>query len=359
MKLAVGYQQTANPSLIEIIEKHAATVAEVYFAWPGEPSGRMPLGLDATSLPAVQARLEADLAALRNLGVRLNLLFNASCYGEWAVSEALAGRVRTLVGHLHERFGIGVVTTCSPMLAALVKDCFPDITTRASVNLRIGTIQAAAQVGAYFDEYLLQRECNRDLAHLAAFKVWCDRNGKKMEILANSGCMAFCAGQSFHDNLVAHETTASQIRSTDFDPSLCRHVYLDPGNWAGILQSTWIRPEDLHHYEPYVSQVKLATRMHKDPARVIGAYATGTFDGDLLDLFEPGLGPLLGGRWLDNASFPADWFAVTSACRRNCHECDYCARTLAAVLRGGLTAGKSGAIVNPIMSNSQGQGIGQ
>ena len=356
MKLAVGYQQTPSHSLIESVKKYSANIAEVYFAWPGEPSGRMPLGLDgAASAPEIQARLEADLCEIRRMGIRLNLLFNASCYGEWTVSEALASRVRALLGHLHERFGIGVVTTCSLMIAALVKESFPDIATCASVNMRIGTIQAATQVGAYFDEYLLQRDYNRDLAHLAAFKAWCDRNGKRMELLANSGCMAFCAGQNFHDNLVAHEAAASQIRSTDFDPSLCRHVYLDPDNWAGILQSTWIRPEDLHHYEPYVSQVKLATRMHKDPELVISAYATGVFDGNLLDLLEPGLGPMLGGRRIDNSRFPTDWFAVTSACRRNCHECGYCARTLSSVLRGGLTAEECGDNVN-FMNNNNEQG---
>jgi len=212
------------------------------------------------------------------------------------------------------------------------------------VNMRIGTVQAAAYLGAYFDEYLLQREYNRDLAHLAAFKAWCDRNGKKLEILANSGCMAFCSGESFHDNLVAHETAASQVRSTDFDPILCRHVYLDPDNWAGILQSTWIRPEDIRHYEPYVDQVKLATRMHKNPAQVIGAYAGGSFAGDLLDLLEPGHGPMLGGRWIDNSRFPSDWFAVTSTCRRDCQACGYCAQTLKTVLRARDDAAASKAV---------------
>ncbi len=334
MKLAVGYQQNPTQSLTDTVRRHAADIGEIYFAWPGEPSGRMPLGLDAqTSIAEVQARLEADLAVFRALGMRLNLLFNASCHGEWAVSEALARHVSAQVGYLHDRFGLDVVTTCSPMIAAVVKDRFADIATRASVNMRIGTIEAAAYVGAFFDEYLLQREYNRDLERLAAFKAWCDQNGKRVELLANSGCMAFCSGQTFHDNLVSHETAASQIVSTEFDPVLCHHVYLDPDNWAGILRSTWIRPEDLRHYEPYVDQVKLATRMHKDPAMVIGAYAAGSFDGDLLDLLEPGHGPMLGGRRIDNARFPADWFATTSACHRACQTCTYCPQVLKTVLR--------------------------
>ena len=199
--------------------------------------------------------------------------------------------------------------------------------------MRIGTVRAAAYVGAFFDEYLVQREYNRNLEHLAAFRDWCGQNGKRLELLANSGCMAFCSGQTFHDNLVAHETQASQIRSTDFDPSLCHHVYLDPDNWAGILESTWIRPEDLHHYEPYVEQIKLATRMHKNPELVIRAYAERSFTGDLLDLLEPGHGPMLGGRWLDNSRFPDDWFATTSTCDRNCPRCGYCAAVLKQLLR--------------------------
>ncbi len=334
MKLAVGYQQSPTHSLVETVREYAADIGEVYFAPPGAPSGRMPLGLDTAQTPAqVQAQLEADLAVLRGLGVRLNLLFNASCHGEWAVSESLAGHVRAQVGYFHERFGLSVVTTCSPMIAAVVKDHFPAVATRASVNMRIGTIEAAAQIGAFFDEYVLQREYNRDLGRLAAFQAWCDRHGKRMELLANSGCMAWCAGQTFHDNLVAHESTASQIRPADFDPVLCRHVYLDPDNWPGILASTWIRPEDLHHYEPYVSQVKLATRMHRDPAMVIDAYAKRSHAGDLLDLLEPGHGPMLGGRWIDNSRFPADWFATTTTCRRECHACGYCRRTLKTVLR--------------------------
>jgi len=180
---------------------------------------------------------------------------------------------------------------------------------------------------------VLQREHNRNLAHLGRFKAWSDTNGKKIELLANSGCMAFCPGQTFHDNLVAHEMQASQIRHADFDPSLCRHVYLDPDNWVGILQSTWIRPEDIHHYEPYCDQIKLATRMHQDPERVIRAYVERSFSGNLLDLLEPGLGPMLGGRGLDNAAFPGDWFSVTSACGGECQRCAYCTGVLKQVLQ--------------------------
>ena len=85
-----------------------------------------------------------------------------------------------------------------------------------------------------------------------------------------------------------------------------------------------MRPEDLHRYEGLVDVVKLATRQHANPDMVISAYERGSFDGNLLDLFEPGFSPAFFPSFIDNAAFPADWFERTSACARECTECGSC-----------------------------------
>ena len=41
-------------------------------------------------------------------------------------------------------------------------------------------------------------------------KAWADANGKSLHFLVNSGCMNYCSGQSFHDNLVAHEAEIAE-----------------------------------------------------------------------------------------------------------------------------------------------------
>ena len=87
---------------------------------------------------------------------------------------------------------------------------------------------------------------------------------------------------------------------------------------------TWIRPEDIHHYAGLVDGVKLATRMHALPAMVIDAYARGSYQGNLADLFEPGHGPTFAPYVVDSSRFPADWFEKTTACDKNCTECGYC-----------------------------------
>lgn len=61
--------------------------------------------------------------------------------------------------------------------------------------------------------------------------------------------------------------------------------------------------------------VKLATRQHDRPRMVIGAYASGRFDGNLTMLMEPNFSSLFGREsWIDNRRFPDDWFGTAADC---------------------------------------------
>jgi hypothetical protein len=114
---------------------------------------------------------------------------------------------------------------------------------------------------------------------------------------------------------------------------VCWNLLKDRANWPAILQGTWVRPEDLHHYDGLFDMVKLATRMHASPRLVIDAYVSGRHYGNLLDLFEPGFSSALAPSVIDNRRFPDDWMEHTSTCDRGCHSCDYCSDVLSRVLR--------------------------
>jgi hypothetical protein len=106
----------------------------------------------------------------------------------------------------------------------------------------------------------------------------------------------------------------------------------EPLNRVAVLQATWVRPEDLHHYVGLFDLVKLATRLHERPQAVIGAYSRRAWKGNLLDLLEPGFSPLFAPKVIDNARFPPDWFEKTSSCDKQCHRCGYCEDVLKTVL---------------------------
>ena len=333
---AAGYQHFADGApFAEIVLRHPS-VREVYFPWVGEPSGRPKLGFEEENDPEeLEAALKRDLTRLRGAGVRLDLLLNANCYGAEAMSVAMEKRIAAIVGKL-DSWGCRpeVCTTASPFVARTLKATSPDIEVRASVNMRLTTLQAFRYLAPLFDSYCIGRDVQRNLETVGRFSRWCHDNGKKLCILANSGCLRNCPWQTYHDNLIAHSDAAMKAENVKgWNPHLCWTLYRDRKNFAEILKATWVRPEDMHHYEGLVDVVKLATRQHANPDMVISAYERGAFEGNLLDLFEPGFSPAFFPNFIDNAAFPSDWFERTSACARECAGCGYCENTLRQVMK--------------------------
>ena len=89
---------------------------------------------------------------------------------------------------------------------------------------------------------------------------------------------------------------------------------------------SWIRPEDLHYYEPYAYTMKLATRRTDHPELMLQAYCQGNYDGNVLDYLGVHRQDVI----LDNKSFPADWgeSKIAQTCAINCTECGKCDEVL-------------------------------
>ncbi len=340
MKFAVGYPSIDGPEpFLDLVREYRPYLAEVYFPWGDLPSGRAALTVRRGYVDwAAQGRLEADLRAFRAMGLDLNLLFNAACYGGRGASQALANLVCSVLDHLANTVGgVQAVTTSSLAVAHTVKRHDPGIAVRASVNMRIGTTQAMEAVADLFDGFCVQRDVNRAPAHLRRLRAWADARGKQVSLLANSGCLRYCPAQAFHDTLVAHEQEIDETHNLpDWTPHVCRALFRRRAHWPALLQATWIRPEDLPAYANLVPVVKLATRMHDRPRMVLDAYARGRYRGNLLDLLEPGFARQWAPWRIENDRFPDDWAARTADCAYACDTCGYCARVLSRVLVSDL-----------------------
>lgn len=337
MKFSVGYQfqdengQPLAKSLCELSEH----IQEVYFPWVNVQTCRTSLTDNRGTVNwNGQAFLEEDLLLMKKSGIELNLLMNANCYGDKAVSKYLKNQVYSIIDHLNNiGCGIDSVTTTSPFIAEVIRKKYPDIKTRASINMRIGTVKGMEYVKDVFDGFYLQREYNRDISYIKEIKKYTDKNGKTLHLLANSGCMSHCSVQTFHDNSVAHETEIMETKNVPgYVIAKCWGYYSDKKNWPALLQNTWIRPEDIYNYEELFDSVKLATRIHPRPLNTIKAYIDGKFCGNTLSLLEPNHTKVLNGGYIDNNKFPLDFFVRTSKCDRKCHMCDYCGTVLEKVL---------------------------
>ena len=314
-------------------------IGEVYFAWEGFATGRAVFENDPRF---DRARLEADLLKFRECGVRLNLLLNGNCYGGEAISHDLAERVRSTVGDLVERIGIHAVTTASPFIAQVIKRAYPTLDVRASVNMWVDGVAGMKQCADLFDSFYVKRDYNYCIDEIRAEHEWCQANGKRLYLLANSGCIPYCAYHTFHDNFVAHSAAvAKSHKEASFEPYVCRRLMANADNRYLLLAGNLVRPEDIDHYDDLVDGIKLATRIHPYPAIIIGAYKRGRWDGDVTALTEPGFGDMLAPYMLDNAAIPETYWEQKTSCARandkgstaHCQTCGYCAKMVQNIRR--------------------------
>ena len=319
--LAVGH--FLNEPFIEACAPWTTRIREVFFAWPGVLSCRpAPEFTDE-----VRRRLFDDLRWCRENGILLDTLFNCNCYGDGAISAELADFVEgTLRDMNYEGLFPDIVTTTSPFIATVLRQRFPQVKIRWSVNLRVHGTTGFECVEELFDSFYVTRERQRDAGYLATVADWAKAHGKIVGLQANSGCLRQCPFQTFHDNLHGHNRIRQSAVGEKFDFSVfrCRTNYAKK-NWEDFIRATWIRPEDVPLVEPYVSVVKLATRRHRCPTKVLNAYASYSYDGNLLDLMDPVHTELFAPYVVDNKSFPVDFATSVAACP-NANDCRHCGR---------------------------------
>ncbi|MGN0846749.1 MAG: hypothetical protein ACI4RA_05120 [Kiritimatiellia bacterium] len=335
--LAVGWFD--NAPFTGVCSKYVNRIKEVFFAWPGVTASR-PMD-DWT--PERKARIVADLTWAREHGFELDTIFNSTCYGDLSLSEELADHVTEKLREM-DRAGLfpDHLTTTSPFIATVVRQRFPGIRIRFSVNMDIASEIALGYVDELYDSFYAGRNEHRRLDYVRELGQWAREHGKMMGIYANSGCLRNCPFHLFHNNLHGHNRTRQSAVGEKFGFSVfrCRTNY-ERGNYEDFLRAIWIRPEDLPLYEPHVGVVKLATRRHPDPEAIIRAYATYSYDGDLAAIMDPFFRfP----KAIDNTALGASplWPKVRDCTRAdNCAHCGACTALLQAVFRDHPEGGET------------------
>ncbi len=329
--LAVGH--FLNEPFVDVCKPWVGRIREVFFAWPGVLSCRP--APDFT--PELRRRMVDDLLWCRSSGIQLDTLFNCNCYGDDAIGDSLHDLVVSTLEDM-EANGLfpDIVTTTSPFIATVLRRRFPEVKIRWSVNLRVHGTLGFECVDELFDSFYVSRERQREPEYLASVAEWARKHGKTMGMQANSGCLRQCPFQTFHDNLHGHgRVRQSQIGDRyDFSVFRCRTNYARR-NYEDFIRGTWVRPEDVPVFEPYVSVVKLATRRHRYPRKVLDAYASYRYDGNLLDLLDPVHSDLFSPKIIDNRAFPSDFARNVGACPNSsdCRHCGRCVEVLNRVLR--------------------------
>ena len=327
---AFGYffEKRAGKTFRELAEEYAPYLAEVYFPWPGLQSAR-----EIKGDPKQQRKaLIDDMRFCRSKGMQLDLLMNATCYGDTSFTVAQKDDFYANLKLMKEA-GIfpEIVTTTSPYIATVAKLFSAGIDRRASVNMRLNSTLAMEYVMNSFDSYYICRDVQRDLPTMKTFAAWAKQNDKKLCMLANSACLRYCPWQTFHETLLSHNFVhiLSEMKENGLPPTLCTGM-MQEKRYEEVLRGSWIRPEDLHRYMPYVSVVKLSTREADRPDLILKAYTSGSYDGDLLLLLDPTFAFLTRPMILDNKAFPKEWSEgkIAGVCANHCTHCGKCTKVM-------------------------------
>lgn len=315
MKFQVGFQ--ANSKFLEYLQRHPEQISEIYFPWGDFTTGR--------GISQEQQQLENALTELNKSNFKFCLLLNGNCYGGDALSVNFFDRLGSSIAELCGKYDLTSVTTTSPVIAAFLKTHFPALHIRASVNMEIGTPEAVEYLAENFDSFYLKREYNYYPEQIIRMRDFCHKCGKKLYILANSGCLNFCSARTFHDNLVAHQHEIAQMDNAVTFHGVCTKFLSAGKNKENLLaKSNFIRPEDVAIYEELCDGMKLATRTNFNPLQIVHAYFNGKFSGNLLDLTEPAHSALFPGEIIANRKIPEDYAARRFSCDKICEKCDYC-----------------------------------
>lgn len=299
-------------------------IREVYFPLPDQDSGRCSLSYNNDSQEVLR-ELHDNLDAIRRLGIRLNLLLNASCYSDRLKDSSFTDDLRERLFMYVEDFGVSSVTTTQPSFALMIKHLFGEkVETRASVNMFLSSIDSMKFLDEEFDAYYPTRELYRSIDTLAKWREWADSHGKKLYALVNSGCMAFCPWAITDNNTTAHGINDLHMADGTEIPT-CVSWFSKHKDLSSIVRGCFIRPEDVPYYSELFDGFKIATRAHFLPRLAVRAYIKGSYPGYLTDILEPSNTHFfMSGDCIANDLFPQDWFRKTSRCGRACHKCDYC-----------------------------------
>lgn len=268
-----------------IPEYKALGIAECYGKLAVDAVGG---GRSAFILPDVSRKRAAQhIRRLHSAGIKFNYLLNAACSSFREFSRSGDREIHKLLRWL-EHSEVDSVTVATPYLLQMIKRKYPGFKICVSTNAEVGSLQRAVfwqELGA--DQITLsQTLMNRNFPLIRLFKrkISCE-----LRIIVNTSCLPDCPLYRYH---VAYDAHSSQSEysgkagfSLDYCNLFCKLMRLnDPKKF---ISSLWIRPEDLVVYESAgVATFKLIDRRCSTEKLIkMGrAYASGRYDGNLLDL---------------------------------------------------------------------------
>lgn len=250
----------------------------------------LPGGRASATIAELTDQQFADYIRLCNEnGLTFNYLINPLCMGQSELDPDEGAKIRSTIHKLYD-MGVREFTINSASLIKYVKNEFSDV----QVTLGLYAYPVNIQQVEYWrnwgvDEITLDHGFNRRFDKLEKLMTFYKDSDLRMRVIANNFCLKECPFRLTHGSFVGHSST----EAISMDYSLINCEYRKITNPKAMLTAEWIRPEDVHYYEELAEKtgyknfsLKLVERNAPTEfiERVIRAYCSESYDGNLLDI---------------------------------------------------------------------------
>ena len=294
--------------------------------------------------PAQQSKIIDGLARLR--GPKKYALLNSRFYTPKMLTDGRA--IRPIIDALTQFLECGVIhgiVYCDHYLLQRLADEAPLLAARLeavpSVNTMLDSFDKIEAQLFYIREtgfakpakIILDRSLNRNLDKLARIAMQIRQHvpGIRIEVLANEGCLPFCPFKLSHDSYIALANLdgRDQTHAMNCDIGCMRFLDDQPHR---LLQSPFIRPEDIDLYLYHVDTIKLCGRTLGADflMNAINAYRARRYEGNLLELLDS-MAWLADKLYVDNRMLSFDFANMLSQCDNRCEQCGFCRELFASI----------------------------
>ena len=278
-----------DPNLFDVIDefdtKHSITSLYGKLKHDGLPGGRT-----ASIVPDfTMDELAAYVNECKKRDITFNYLINPLSMDQNEVDPVVGKQIRDFLHTMYD-LGIRAFTLNSPILIKYVKNEFKDVFVTLGLYAYPTTIQHIEYWRNWgVDEITLDHGFNRHFDTLKNLLTQYKDSDFHLRVIANNLCLRECPFRLAHGCFVGH----SDPDKFSMDYSLINCAYKKVTNPTAILTAEFIRPEDVHYYRELAEEtgnkhfsIKLIDRTRTTDflTRVVKAYMTESYDGNLLDI---------------------------------------------------------------------------
>jgi len=323
-----------EPSYIDFLTSVEDHLDSLQFCFPGPCRLDSRIRLESLDM---DEQLTTGLARLRK--PKKYVLLNSRFYAPMLLSDSNEfNSVITSLDSFADQGLLDGIIYCDHYLLQRLSDEAPDLAASLEAvpgaNCMLDSYAKVESWLSYIGEtrfkqpakILLDRSLNRDLDTLARVVRRIRRKTPDLgiELLANEGCLPHCPFKLSHDAYIALANVEGNDSTFQLNQELgCVRVLGEEPH--RILQSPFIRPEDMELYLYHVDTIKLCGRTLGADflQQVITAYLARKHEGNLLDLMDA-VHWLADYLYVENSALSFDFANMLSMCDEKCTSCGFC-----------------------------------